>query len=258
MTAPAATVSRWIGLRQRVLEYPTPSVRDSAPFAPGGPCDRRDAHHPGRDVMTDLRARVRDGDPAAFSELFDRYARAVYNHGFRLTAELSCADDIVSATFLEAWRSRDKLDEEGGSLRPWLLGIATNIARNLKRGDRRYRAAALKFSPADFIVGDHANAVISRVDDARRLQHALSVLATLNHQEREVVTLCLWEGLDYVTAAQAVGVPVGTIRSRLSRARAKLKKRTEAQMGLDRDTREHSGNRATEPSGPRLRRGEAR
>jgi RNA polymerase sigma factor (sigma-70 family) len=183
--------------------------------------------------MTDIRARIRSGDPEAFAELFDLYARAVYNHAFRLTAQLSCADDVVSATFLEAWRLRGKLDEDGGSLRPWLLGIATNIARNMSRSDRRYRAAVLRFSPEDFMVVDHSSRVISRVDDTRRLHRALSALATLNHKEREVVTLCLWEGLDYVSAAKAIGVPVGTIRSRLSRARAKLKESTEVEIQVD-------------------------
>ena len=65
--------------------------------------------------------------------------RAVYNHGFRLTGEWGAAEDVVSLTFLEAWRIRRRVDLEGGSLRPWLLGIATNVTRNLRRAARRIR-----------------------------------------------------------------------------------------------------------------------
>ncbi|MGW3794111.1 RNA polymerase sigma factor, partial [Micromonospora arida] len=71
-----------------------------------------------------LRARVRAGDPGAFADLFDTYARSVYNHAFRLTADWATAEDVLAATYLQAWRSRERVTQEGGSLRPWLLGIA--------------------------------------------------------------------------------------------------------------------------------------
>jgi DNA-directed RNA polymerase specialized sigma24 family protein len=66
-----------------------------------------------------MRTRVRDGDPSAFAELFDSYARIVYNHAFRLTADWSVAEDVMAATFMELWQLRDKIEAEGGSLRPW-------------------------------------------------------------------------------------------------------------------------------------------
>lgn len=69
-------------------------------------------------METNLRKRVRAGDHDAFGELFDAYARSVYNHAFRLTGEWATAQDVVSLTFLDAWRLRDKVDEEGGSERP--------------------------------------------------------------------------------------------------------------------------------------------
>ncbi|WP_281291304.1 RNA polymerase sigma factor, partial [Streptomyces montanus] len=92
----------------------------------------------------ELRARIRAGDAEAFGALFDAYARSVYNHAFRLTADWSAAEDIVSLTFLEAWRLRERLDAEGGSPRPWLLGIATNVARNTRRAARRHAAAVAR------------------------------------------------------------------------------------------------------------------
>ncbi|MHB9860533.1 RNA polymerase sigma factor [Streptomyces sp. YIM S03343] len=174
-----------------------------------------------------MRTRVRAGEPSAFAELFDSYARAVYNHAYRLTADWSAAEDVMATTFMEAWRLRDKVDAEGGSLRPWLLGIATNTARNQYRSNRRYRAAATAAAAAELSVPDHADEVAGRVDDRSRLAAVLTALAALRRPEREVITLCLGEGLDYEAAAQALGIPVGTVASRLSRARKKLRALTE-------------------------------
>lgn len=84
-----------------------------------------------------LRARVRAGDRAAFAELYDQNARAVYSHALRLTGNWSEAEEVMSETFLAVWRTRETVDPEGGSLRPWLLGIATHKAHNANRGLRR-------------------------------------------------------------------------------------------------------------------------
>ncbi|MGW6013843.1 RNA polymerase sigma factor [Streptomyces sp. NPDC055210] len=177
-----------------------------------------------------MRTRVRAGDQGAFGELFDAYARAVYNHAYRLTADWSTAEDVMASTFMEAWRLRDRVDPEGGSLRPWLLGIATNTARNQFRSNRRYRRAASAAAAAETAVPDHADEVAGRIDDRQRLATALTALAALRRPEREVITLCLGEGLDYEAAAEALGIPVGTVASRLSRARKKLRAVAEAQL----------------------------
>ncbi|MGW2519398.1 RNA polymerase sigma factor [Streptomyces sp. NPDC001617] len=172
---------------------------------------------------TTLRKRIRAGDHDAFGDLFDAYARSVYNHAFRLTGEWSVAEDVVSLTFLDAWRLRERLDEEGGSLRPWLLGIATNVTRNTRRAARRHTAAVARL-PRDETVRDFADEVAGRLDDAAQLAVVRTALARLRRAEREVLALCVWSGLEYAAAAEALGVPVGTVRSRLSRARAKLAK----------------------------------
>ncbi|MEU4092480.1 RNA polymerase sigma factor [Streptomyces sp. NPDC026673] len=177
-----------------------------------------------------MRTRIRAGDPRAFAELYDGHARAVYNHAFRLTADWSAAEDVMAETFMEAWRLRDRVDAEGGSLRPWVLGVATNIARAHYRSNRRYRAAAIAAARAETALPDHADEVAGRLDDRRRIAAALRALAALRRPEREVLTLCLWEGLEYTAAAEALGIAVGTVRSRLSRARAKLRKLTEAEL----------------------------
>ncbi|MEK0099142.1 RNA polymerase sigma factor [Streptomyces sp. NPDC056002] len=174
-----------------------------------------------RDSENDLRRRVRAGERDAFAELYEQCAGPVHQHALWLTGDWASAEDIMSETFLTAWRSRERLHEDGGSLRPWLLGIATHKAENVRRGLRRRRAflARQRQSP---VVPDFASEVAGRVDDARRLAAVQDALDRLRRHERDVLTLCVWSGLDYQQAAEALDIPVGTVRSRLSRARAKL------------------------------------
>jgi RNA polymerase sigma-70 factor (ECF subfamily) len=187
-----------------------------------------------------MRARIRAGDRAAFADLYDAYARAVYNHALRLTGNWSEAEEAMSETFLAAWRTRDKVEPEGGSLKPWLLGIATHKAHNANRGLRR-RLVFLARSPAPRPVEDFADETAGRIDDARRLAVVHEALGRLRRQDREVFALCVSAGLDYQQAAEALGVPVGTVRSRLSRARARLARISSGE--LDRT--------GAEPRGPR-------
>lgn len=152
-----------------------------------------------------LRKRIRAGDHDAFAELFDAYARSVYNHAYRLTGEWTVAEEVVSLTFLDAWRLREKLDEDGGSPRPWLLGIATNVTRNTRRAARRHAAAVARL-PHGEELGDFAEEVAGRMDDAARLALVQDALAKLRRPEREVLALCVWGGLDYTAAAEALRV----------------------------------------------------
>ncbi|MFE5494976.1 RNA polymerase sigma factor [Streptomyces virginiae] len=179
-----------------------------------------------------MRTRVRSGDPDAYAELFDSYSRTLYNHAFRMTGDWAVAEDVMSAAFLEAWRLRGTVDPEGGSLRPWLLGITTNIARNHCRSNRRFRAAAAAAAAAAgaAAVPDHAEEVAGRLDDRRQIAATLAQLSALRRPEREVLLLCLCEGLEYAEAARVLGIPVGTVRSRLSRARTKLRRLADAEL----------------------------
>jgi RNA polymerase sigma-70 factor (ECF subfamily) len=138
-----------------------------------------------------------------------------------LLGDRSLAEDVVSATFLQAWRLRERIDAEGGSLRPWLLGIATNVIRETYRRARRDRALRERAAARE-AVPDFADDLVGRLDDERSLRTVRQALKALRPQEREVVALCVWEGLDYAAAAKALDIPIGTVRSRLSRARAKL------------------------------------
>ena len=123
------------------------------------------------------RARVRAGDPEAFGMLFDDYARAVYNLAFRLTGNWSTAEEVVSLTFLEAWRLRGRV-APGGPLRPWLLGIAVNVTRNLTRAARRHQAALSRL-PGEEAVPDFADELAGRIDDSAALRRLGAGLAAL-------------------------------------------------------------------------------
>lgn len=179
-----------------------------------------------REPENDLRRRVRAGERDAFAEMYEQWAAAVHQHALWLTGDRTSAEDIMSETFLTAWRVRERLHEDGGSLRPWLLGIATHKAENARRGLRR-RVAFLARQRRTPVVEDFAPEVAGRVDDARRLAAVHVALDRLRRPEREVLTLCVWSGLDYKQAAEALDIPVGTVRSRLSRARAKLARFTD-------------------------------
>jgi RNA polymerase sigma factor (sigma-70 family) len=177
---------------------------------------------PGAIGDRDLWRRASDGDGAAFGELFDRHSTAVYNHLFRRVADWSEAEDLTSAVFLQAWRTRGKVVIDRESALPWLLGVANQLLRNHRRAVRRYRAAVRRIVPAEDAAGDHADAVAAAVDSERLMASVRHALARLPRHEREVIELCVWSGLDQKAAAVALGVSTGTVKSRMHRARRRL------------------------------------
>jgi RNA polymerase sigma-70 factor, ECF subfamily len=97
------------------------------------------------------------------------------------------------------------------------------FGRNLARASRRHQAALSRIPPPPAIP-DFAEELAGRLDDTAHLRQVAKALGGLRSSEREVIALCVWSDLDYATAASALGVPVGTVRSRLSRARCRLRK----------------------------------
>ncbi|MEV5388320.1 RNA polymerase sigma factor [Streptomyces sp. NPDC052721] len=216
-----------------------------------------------------LRARIRAGDTQAFARLFQDHAQAVHGHAARWLGDQNSAEDVVSLTFLEAWRLRERLlddgeftaragseDKTGDGLRAWLFGIATNVLRNTRRAARRHKAALDRLADRHAsveTVPDFADALVGRMENAERLAAARAALERLRPREREVFALCVWSGLSYSDAAAALHVPVSTVRSRLSRARQRLRRLAEDELA----------NRTGRPAsrlvtGPRTRRLPAR
>lgn len=169
----------------------------------------------------DLWSRSRVGDRDAFGALFERHANAICNYCFRRAGSWATAEDLLSIVFLEAWRRHDKELPPDKAL-PWLYGIATNVIRNQRRSERRY-AAALSRMPRVEPEPDFARRVAERLDDERQAQQALAFLGRLPKREQDVYVLCAVEQLAYEDVALALGLPIGTVRSRLSRARARLR-----------------------------------
>lgn len=170
---------------------------------------------------SDLVAALNADDPDALATLFDRHADRLYNHCFRATGDWAEAEDAVSTVFLEVWRHRHRVRLHDGSALPWLYGVATNVCRNLTRSRRR-RWRAVSTLPAPAVEPDHAERVTDRLGSVARMQEVLVAIEALPPREREVLALVAWAGLTYEQAAAALDVPIGTVRSRLSRARARL------------------------------------
>ena len=160
-------------------------------------------------------------DPAALAALFDRYGDRIYNHCFRHLGDWAEAEDATSSVFLEVWRHRRRVRLHDGSVLPWLYGVATNVCRNASRSRRR-RLRAVARLPRPFPETDHAEEVADRLGSQARMKEVLVRIEALPAHEREVLGLVAWAGLSYEQAAAALDVPVGTVRSRLSRARARL------------------------------------
>lgn len=169
----------------------------------------------------ELWRRAQLGDGVAFAALFERYCDLIYNFAYRRTGSWDAADEAVAVVFAEAWRQRDVVRLHELSLRPWLLGVAGNVVRRRWRSlDRSARAIGrLQHSG---ITEDHADEVAQRVDDERRLARVLDELEGMKEDHREVLLLWAWEELSYDEISLVLEIPVGTVRSRLSRARAAL------------------------------------
>lgn len=175
--------------------------------------------------------RLRAGDPEALAAVFDRYGDRIYNHCFRATGDWAEAEDATSTVFLEVWRHRRRVVLHDDSVLPWLYGVATNVCRNATRSRRR-RLRAVSALPRPDAEPDPAERVTDRLGSTARMRSVLDAIDALPPHEREVLGLVAWSGLSYEQAAAALDVPVGTVRSRLSRARARL---TDLTSGGDHD-----------------------
>ncbi len=160
-------------------------------------------------------------EPAAFADLFDRHAATVYRYAAsRSTRQV--ADDLLSETFLVAFEQRAKFNPERGEVKPWLLGIATTLLRKHRRVEARSYLALAAEHTRKVLSSDAFEDTDERLDAAAALRDVTTRLAKLPRGDRDVVILFAWEDLSYEQIAQALGIPVGTVRSRLNRARTKL------------------------------------
>lgn len=172
-----------------------------------------------------LRELVRAGDHDAFTGLYRDHVSAVFALAFRMTGSRSLAEEVTAETFLVAWRARATVEVDERPLLPWLLGIAARQSLNSSRGLRRRVAFVARRDEVTgpVVIEDFADETVSRLDDAELLRRTHQALGSLTRTEAEVVGLCVWSGLSYAEASEALSIPIGTVRSRLNRARTRLR-----------------------------------
>ncbi|MFD4957298.1 RNA polymerase sigma factor [Microbacterium sp. NPDC058389] len=153
------------------------------------------------------------GDPHGLARLFDRHEARLFRHAARLLTTREDAKDAVAVAFFELWRRRDSVRLVDGSPLPWLLNTVSHTARNLERSARRYRA----------LLGRVPAAAAVAAPEAPDETGALAALRRLPEKEQSVVVLTVMQGYRETEAAAALGIPVGTVKSRLSRAKARLR-----------------------------------
>jgi RNA polymerase sigma-70 factor (ECF subfamily) len=172
----------------------------------------------GRAIAASLR------DPEAFEAVFARHFDVVWRYACR-RAGAQVADDVASQTFVVAFDRRRKFRDGVCNARPWLLGIATNLLRRHRRTElSRLRAHAA--APVDRAPG--IEDAVDRASAARLAPVAAQALAKLSRRDREILALLAWAELTYEEIAQALDVPVGTVRSRAHRARARIRELLDA------------------------------
>jgi RNA polymerase sigma factor (sigma-70 family) len=164
-------------------------------------------------------------DPEQFAVLFERHAQRLYRYVARRLGR-DVAEDVVAETFLHAFRQRANYHGDCPDARPWLYGIATRLVGRHRRAEiRQYRALAR--SGVDLVAESFTEAVEARVSAAWQYRRLAAELAALPAAYRDALLLVSWGELTYDEAALTLGVPVGTVRSRLSRARARLRRQLE-------------------------------
>jgi len=159
--------------------------------------------------------------PDRFAAIFDRHATHIERYlARRLGAQV--ADDLVAETFLVAFGKRATYDQTKPDARPWLYGIATNLVRQHHREEAREYRLAASITPEPDQDG-HADQVAAQVTAAAMHRMLAAALADLSAGDRDVLLLIAWEGLTYEEVAAALAIPVGTVRSRLNRARKQVR-----------------------------------
>lgn len=157
-----------------------------------------------------------------FAVLFDRHHRVVHRY-VSLRAGVEVGDDLMSETFLVAFESRASFDASRGDARAWLLGIATVLLRKHARIEAAAWRGMLASHLAEVLDDNALDAAASRIDAAETVRRLGKALSRLPAGDRDVLLLHAWADLDYQGIADALGIPVGTVRSRLNRARRKLR-----------------------------------
>ena len=158
--------------------------------------------------------------PEAFAGLNDRHATGIHRFVARRLGQ-HAADDVVAETFLAAFRRRDRYELDRADAAPWLYGIATRVIGRRRRSEvRMWRAISRSAAP---VTDDEIDLIDDRLVAAGARRALADSIARLSAHDRDVLLLVAWAELSYEEVATALEIPIGTVRSRLNRARQQLR-----------------------------------
>lgn len=166
--------------------------------------------------MTDdsVEARFALGDPHAVRELYERHSSALYGAAMRFLGDRTLAQDAVQQAFLKAWRAADQVDTSR-DIAPWLFTILRNVAIDIYRGERRHSSVELDESNGELDV---------RLERMWAVHEVRLALANLSVDEQRALAAVYFEGLTHEQAAERLDVPLGTVKSRITRAVRNLRR----------------------------------
>lgn len=158
----------------------------------------------------DLLAKVANKDDAAFQQLYDHFADRVYRYAFTILHDKHLAEEIAQETMVAVWKGAGRFAGRSKAS-TWIFGIARNQALTLLRKEKR----AENTPPANLVQEDPSNSIIQH-------EHVVKALNELSSDHREVVYLAFYEGLSYGEISGILGIPSGTVKSRMFHAKRKL------------------------------------
>lgn len=166
-------------------------------------------------------------DPGSFGLLFDRHVERIYAYIVRRVGP-SLAEELTAETFAKAFAQRSRFVPLRDGAGPWLYGIATNLIHNARRAERRRLAAYERTWPHPPVADDEFDRADARIDADRTGQRLVAALLRLSPGDRDALLLFAWQELSYEEIAVALGIPSGTVASRINRARRRLRSSLDA------------------------------
>lgn len=177
-----------------------------------------------RPLWGDLWARAAAGDGAAFAQFYQRHADRVFTHCYRRLGSRHDAEDLVAEIFAIAWRRRGRIiPHDEADILPWLLTTANNLLRHHHRSAVRARRL-LRNIPRDEPTPDISVDVVEQAATEQAMRTISVALDGLRRRDREIIELCVIQGMTPVAVATITGEPPGTVRARLSRALARARR----------------------------------
>ncbi len=165
-------------------------------------------------------ARLRSRDTAALAELYDRYGRSVYSLALSIVRDRTVAEDITHEVFLHLWRYPESYDPERGAFAPWLLRSVRNRAIDALRRTQRDRSLAQRVHVLEASVApSDPDEMAVLGEEFERVRRAV---AELEHDQREIVELAYFGGFTQREIAERLGLPLGTVKTRLRAALRRL------------------------------------